>query len=131
MHEHARPEQIDDNIVSLTQNWASSLKATWTIAHCYYIASVLTKYKNKVLSVHHEGLNAFAKRNRIAHDHCVLLEGIPEDILTSYIDKHHVDVLVIGLVARNKLEQFWVGSTTSALLCAPPCDMLLIKHQHN
>jgi len=130
MHEHARPEYIDENIVSLTQNWASSLKASWAIAHCYYVASVLTQYKRKLIEMHHESLNAFAKRNRLPDKHCVLLEGIPENALSSYIDKHHIDILVIGLVARNKLEQFWIGSTTSALLCAPPCDMLLIKHQN-
>ena len=131
MHEHARPDHIDENIVSLTQNWASSLKASWVIAHCYYVASVLTQYKRKLIAMHHESLNAFAKINRLPDKHCVLLEGIPENALSSYIDKHHIDILVIGLVARNKLEQFWIGSTTSALLCAPPCDMLLIKHQNS
>jgi nucleotide-binding universal stress UspA family protein len=81
--------------------------------------------------MHHEGLNIFAEKNRLPDEQCVLLEGIPEDALSSYVNKHHVDIIVIGLVARNKLEQFWVGSTTSALLCDPPCDMLLIKHQEH
>lgn len=130
LHENARPDALDENIVALTQNWASSLKASWGVAHCYYVASVLTQYKNKLLTMHQEGFNTFAKINHLPDEHCVLLEGIPEDALSSYVDKHHVDILVIGLVARNKLEQFWVGSTTSALLYDPPCDMLFIKH-HN
>jgi nucleotide-binding universal stress UspA family protein len=32
------------------------------------------------------------------------------------------------LVARNQLNRLWIGSTTTALLCELPCDMLLIKH---
>jgi hypothetical protein len=129
LHEHARPEDLDENIISLTQVWATSLNASWVIVHCCYIASVLTQYKSKLLTMHREGFNAFANRNRLPDEQCVLLEGVPEDALSSYVNKHCIDILVIGLVARNKLEQFWIGSTTSALLCAPPCDLLLIKHQ--
>jgi nucleotide-binding universal stress UspA family protein len=129
LHEHARPDELDENIVTLTRVWATSLKSSWVIVHCCYIASVLTQYKSKLMAMHREGFSAFAHRNRLPDEQCVLLEGIPEDALSSYAVKHHVDILVIGLVARNRLEKFWVGSTTSALLCAPPCDMLLIKHQ--
>ena len=127
LHEHARPGEIDDNIVSLAENWSEILKARWEIAHCCYIASVLSKYKNKVFSMHRDELNFFAKKNRIPLNKCILLEGVPEDALISYIDKQHIDILFIGLVARNKLEQLWIGSTTTALLSEPPCDMLLIK----
>lgn len=131
MHEHAPPEDLDEKIVSLTQNWALSLKANWAIAHCYYVASVLTQYKSKLHAVHRDGLHDFAKKLRLPKDNCILLEGITEDALSSYAEKQHVDILVIGLVARNKLERLWVGSTASALLFAPPCDLLLIKHQNS
>jgi nucleotide-binding universal stress UspA family protein len=127
LHEHARPGQIDDDIVLVTKNWAKNLDASWTIAHCYYVASVLTTYKNKVKEMHSEGFSVFAKKMRIANEQCVLLEGIPEDAVTSYIKKHHIDILTLGIVARNKLEQLWIGSTTTALLSELPCDLLLIK----
>ena len=127
LHEHARPGKIDDNIVSLTQHWSSKLKAKWKVAHCCYVDSVLTKYKNNVLLMHRDGLHDFAKKVRISPEQYTLLEGMPEEALASYIKQHHVDVLVIGLVTRNKLEQFWIGSTTTALLSNAPCDMLLIK----
>jgi nucleotide-binding universal stress UspA family protein len=131
LHEHARPDELDENIVSLTKGWATSLKSSWVIVHCCYIASVLSKYKSKLIAMHREGFSAFAMKNRLPDEQCVLLEGIPEDALSCYAVKHHVDIIVIGLVARNRLEQFWVGSTTSALLYSPPCDLLLIKKQHS
>ena len=65
---------MDENIVSLTQLWAKSLKAQWVIAHCYYVAPVLTKYKNRLLSMHREGLNIFTKKHRIPDGHCALLK---------------------------------------------------------
>ena len=128
LHEHARPGKIDDNIVLLAQHWSKKLTAKLTVAHCYYVASVLTKYKHKVLAMHNDGLDVFAKRLRLQNEQCILLEGVPEEALTEYIHQHHIDVLAMGLVARNKLEQLWIGSTTTALLSELPCDILLIKH---
>jgi len=128
LHEYASTGRIDDSIISLMQSWSGALKAKWTIAHCYYVDSILTKYKNNVLTMHRDGLNSFEKKFRLSHGQCILLEGIPEDALASYIHQYSIDILMIGLVSRNKLEKLWVGSTTTALLNDPPCDMLLIKH---
>lgn len=127
LHEHERLAKIDDNIALLTQNWSLLLKASWEIGHCCHIDGILAKYKNKVLSIHREELSVFAKKHRFSLQKCIVLEGVPELALASYIEKQRMDILVIGLVSRNKLEQFWVGSTTTALLNSPPCDMLLIK----
>lgn len=127
LHEHARPGKIDDDIVLITRDWAKTLQAKWTVAHCCYVASVLTQYKNRIIEMHSDGLSIFARSLRLAKDQYVLLEGVPEDALTKYIHQHHIDILTMGIVARNKLEQLWVGSTTTALLSNLPCDLLLIK----
>ena len=127
LHEHARSGVLDANIVSLAESWAKPLKSSWVVTHCYYITSVLSQYKSKVQSQHKQGLMEFAKRQRIPATQCVLLEGIPEEALTAYINKHNSNMLIMGLVTRNKLEQLWVGSTTTALLNELPCDLLLIK----
>jgi|GEM_PF-2163952 len=128
LHEHARPGKIDDNIVLLTQHWSKTLSAKFTVAHCFYVASVLTKYKNNVFRMHSDGLDTFAKKFRLCEQQYTLLEGIPEEALTTYIQHNHIDILTMGLVARNKLQQLWVGSTTTAMLSEVPCDILLIKH---
>ncbi|RBW47626.1 hypothetical protein DS885_02215 [Psychromonas sp. B3M02] len=127
LHEYARSGGLDANIVALTERWAKPLKATWVVTHCYYVTSVLSQYKNKMLSQHKQGLMEFAKKQRIAANQCVLLEGIPEEALASYIKKNNSHILVMGLVARNKLAQLWVGSTTTAILNDLPCDLLLLK----
>lgn len=127
LHEHARSGALDANIVALAERWAKPLKASWMVAHCYYVTSVLSQYKSKVLSQHKQGLMDFAKKHRIATNQCVLLEGVPEEVLATYINKNSCQILVMGLVTRNKLEQLWVGSTTTALLNELPCDLLLLK----
>ena len=127
LHEHARITTIDEHITTLSESWAKQLKASWLVAHCYHVTSVLVKYKSKILSMHRDGLADFAKRHRIPAGKTILLEGVPEVALTSYIKKNSSNILVMGLVTRNKLEQFWIGSTTTVLLTELPCDILLVK----
>ena len=127
LHEHARVATIDENIAALTESWARQVKASWLVVHCYNITSVLVKYKSNILSMHRDGLTDFAKKHRIPAGKTILLEGVPEVALASYIKKNSSNILVMGLVTRNKLEQFWIGSTTTALLTELPCDILLVK----
>tara|TARA_R110001583_G_scaffold9945_4_gene46301 strand:+ start:7919 stop:8773 length:855 start_codon:yes stop_codon:yes gene_type:complete len=128
LHENARPETIDESIVELMAHWGAALKAKQCIAHCCYISPVLSQYKKKIMAEHQDALKDFSKKYRLDKDQQVLLEGQPEERLPTYIKNNQVDVLFIGLVARNKLSQFWIGSTTNALLTTLPCDMLLVKH---
>ena len=127
LHENDRPAKIDEHIVQHLKSWEDSLSVKWKLIHCCYISSVLYQYKNKVLSMHQDGLKEFADQFRIKRDQYKLLEGLPEEALKSYINKNHIDILFIGLVNRNMLDKFWVGSTTSNFLYEPPCDLLLIK----
>jgi nucleotide-binding universal stress UspA family protein len=127
LHENDRPAKIDEHIVQHLKSWENSLSVKWKLIHCCYISSVLYQYKNKVLSMHQDGLKEFADQFRIKNDQYKLLEGLPEEALKSYINKNHIDILFIGLVNRNMLDKFWVGSTTSNFLYEPPCDLLLIK----
>jgi len=127
LHEHARPGTIDENIIALTERWSRLLKAGWVVVHCYHVTPVLVKYKHKILAMHRDGLANFAKKCRVPSGKCILLEGAPEIALSAYIGKSNSNILVMGMVTRNKLEQLWLGSTTTALLTKLPCDILLVK----
>lgn len=127
LHEYARGGRIDQRISAFVTTYADILKANWKLAHCYQVSSLSSIYKNKILSIHKDGVIRFAKAERIEPSKCLLLEGEPEVALTRYIKHNNVQLLIMGLVARNKLEQFWIGSTTTALLADIPCDILLIK----
>ena len=128
LHEHDRPAKMDENIVKNVKLWSQSFTSKWGVAHCCYISSVLSKYKNKVLTIHKEALHEFSEKWHIKEEQSILLEGKPEHALTTFIEKEHVDILFIGLVNRNIIDRFWVGSTTSSFLVHPTCDLLLIKH---
>ena len=127
LHEHSRSGTLDNQIVSLTKDLGKFMKIQWTVAHACYVAPVLLEHKKRIIQTHADGLAEFAYDLNIPEKKTVLLKGMPEDVLPVWIEKNKIDLLLMGLVARNKLEDFWVGSTTSAFLHKPPCDMLLVK----
>jgi hypothetical protein len=126
LHENARPLDLDSNIVTLVREWKNQLAASWHIIHCCYIPPTLLKYKNEIRRHHDAGFLDFCLTHKIHASNRVMKEGLPENTLPDWIRNSKVDILTIGLIARSRLKAFWVGSTTTALLDSPPCDMLLI-----
>ena len=51
----------------------------------------------------------------------------PGPALLHYIEKHQVDLLVLGTVARHGFGGFFLGSTAEWLLPQVPCSVLAIK----
>ncbi|MBU2871917.1 universal stress protein [Colwellia sp. E2M01] len=127
LHEHDKHAKIDEHIVEHLKYWAQTLTVKWQVVHACYISSVLYEYQHKVQKMHQSALTDFAKKLAIKAEQYILLDGLPEDVISTFINKQHIDVLCIGLVNRNKLNTFWVGSTTTHFLSEPPCDLLLIK----
>jgi nucleotide-binding universal stress UspA family protein len=56
-----------------------------------------------------------------------LLEGEPVEIILETIEKHDIDLLIIGSAKRGALEGFFLGSTAETLLNATPCSVLAIR----
>ncbi len=127
LHEHARPTQLDHHIVSVTSAWRKPLQASLFLVHCCFTPPVFLEHRKTIMGIHRDGLNEFARKSNIPDEETVMLEGIPEHALPRWVKTHEIDILALGIVARSRLESFWVGSTTTALLDEPPCDMLLIK----
>ncbi len=126
LHEHARADDLDRRIVLMAKLWSKYFAVKWKVVHCCYVPPVIIKHSKMITAMHAEGLADFADKLIIPKDKTILLQGNPEYALPKLINKNDTNLLILGLVARNRLEQFFVGSTTSALLDEPPCDMLLL-----
>ncbi len=128
LHENARPLDLDFKIVKKTRSLANHLRAAkWHIANACYLPPSCVEYKAKLLEIHTEAVTEYIRQVDVPIEHFLVLKGLPEDAIESWFQKHNADLLVIGLVARNKLMSHLVGSTTIALLNDPPADMLLVK----
>lgn len=56
----------------------------------------------------------------------VELGGISEGILAA-IDKHHIDLVVMGVENRGGLDDYFLGSQTERLIRLAPCPVLAVK----
>ena len=129
MHENARPDDMDFIISRKTRHLAKLFKCEWFIGHVCHIPAAFLQYKSKISTLHRQGLEDFIQRIGATSKHGVLLSGLPERALSDWIAQQNIDVLLIGNVTRNALLSHLVGSTTTALLSNPPCDMYLVKSQ--
>jgi nucleotide-binding universal stress UspA family protein len=56
-----------------------------------------------------------------------LLEGEICDLVTDFIDKNKIDVVVMGTVARTGISGFFMGNTAESILNTIDCSMLAVK----
>jgi nucleotide-binding universal stress UspA family protein len=127
LHENARPQTLDTTIVEWARKWGDRPDAEWQLVHCCFVSPLYLKHKKAIVGIHTDELDNFARASGVPKSKTRLLQGNPESVLPQYIKESQTDLLVIGLVARTRLRNFLVGSTTTLLLASPPCDMLFIK----
>jgi universal stress protein E len=62
----------------------------------------------------------------IAPAHVHLEKGDPREVIPAFAADHHIDLLVIGTVARSGLAARITGNTAEAVLARLPCSMLIV-----
>ena len=53
--------------------------------------------------------------------------GQPETILCEYIDKHDIDLLVMGAYGHSRIRNLIIGSTTTAMIRSCKISVLLFR----
>lgn len=72
-----------------------------------------------------EAFGLLAQRHGIAEHQRHLIVGNPAKVLINYVNVHHVDVVVMGRVARSSRART-VGSTAQQLVNAMPCSLWMV-----
>lgn len=95
--------------------------------------SVTRKYHARVRAEAETALHAQVERGLGAEPeptitiHVVDGDGVADYAIVKFIDDHHIDLLVLGTVARHGLTGFLLGNTAERLLPELPCSVLAIK----
>lgn len=72
-----------------------------------------------------EAATALTKAGRTAHTH--ITQGSAENAITEYVMMHNIQLIVMGAYSHSPLRNFFVGSTTSAILQSAPVSVLLFR----
>lgn len=144
MHEHAKPAQLDQEIINVARELATSSGGSLRLLHSYdpgpVIASVsantmmpivadVKTITEQVRKEHHAAAANLAKASKVASDDLHLLEGPAREILPAFAIDQQIDVMVIGAVSRGVFERVMLGNTAERVLHQMPCDVLVVKPQ--
>jgi universal stress protein E len=77
-------------------------------------------------TLHRTQLEGLAARHGIAAADTHLVDGIVTYALPDFVAEHGVDVLAMGVIARSRLHDRFIGSTADRVLDRIGCDLLVV-----
>lgn len=74
-----------------------------------------------------EALRELLTGHHIPPQRVHLVDGSPVEALPEFAMTHHIDVLLMGVIARGRLFDRFIGSTAERIMDRLPCDVLALK----
>lgn len=138
LHKDDKPATLDHHLIDTSQALSSALGLHADVVHCHAPlprtllnnAELLATYQQFVADdaqQHSKTFDELIHQHAIAPDSAHLLEGAPENMLPRFVRKHEIDLLVMGAIARGRLDTILIGHTAERLLESVDCDLLVIK----
>jgi len=56
-----------------------------------------------------------------------IVVGEPDEVLHAYQQQHHIDLLIMGAYGHSRIRQFFLGSTTTAMMRNAKCALLILR----
>ena len=127
LHEHANETQVDNRLFDQAHTIKSKLKSDLSLLHSCYMPPMAVDYRKQVLQIHKDAVHEFAELNNIKANDINLVNGNPEETISSWVTSNHVDILAIGQFRRSNIKQYLLGSTSMTLIDKMLCDLLLVS----
>lgn len=134
---HDKPAALDHQLLAMGQELSQQLGGRTAVFHCYdpIPPSLLTdvdsvSYQDLSDTIRHRHQQAFAQfmnQHPIAHELEWLKEGDIYDVLPDTLREHESPMVVMGAIARSKLDQWLIGSTAERLLEVIGSDIFILK----
>ena len=129
-HLHAKPAQLDAEIVTLGEQFAGSLRGSLHAMHANYPAFngalPATTYEQQKRKDSAD-FKAFAEKCGISRARRHEVDGDPVYGIPQIARSMHAQIVVMGAVSRSGLKRFFFGNTAERLLHDLPCDALVVK----
>ncbi len=140
-HEHDKPAALDSVIIAVACELARESAAELHIAHTFLPVSAAVcasavpgaviypvDISEEVIEQgHREALVKLIGQSPRQPDHVHMLAGRTSEVLVDLVVEKGIDLMVMGVVARNRLKRIFLGSTAERVLEHLSCDVLVVK----
>lgn len=143
-HRGDKPAALDHDILEAAQFMARQLDGHVEAVHLFFPAALLAATSGVAgvpLALDIDGTSLLdVERDRLAR--CMqeiaqahgldpaavqVVQGAAAERLPQLAAERHVDLLVMGAVARGRLRELFIGSTAERVLDRLPCDLLVVR----
>jgi universal stress protein E len=132
-HAHAKPADLDRDILRLAKALQSRTGATLTAVHCYwpveYFGADLTQLAPsdpRLADARLEALRTSCAAADVAPAAAKLVAGAPHAILTDMQRRGEADLIVMGALARGRFAELVLGNTAERVLHHGTGDVLVV-----
>jgi universal stress protein E len=141
-NDHDKPAALDDQILMLGKEIATSVDGNLHAFHAYDPrAALATATANAYIPVslpldeierdmrqqHKKKFSEMTEFYGIPEDRAHLASGFTHEVLPEIATDLSAVVVIMGAVSRNKLKRLYIGATAEQTLGRLPCDLLVIK----
>ncbi len=137
-HEHDKPADLDDRIIGEATRMTRLFDGQLRLVHAWrpimpmalgpMPVTVAEGIDNDELFEHRKaGVEKLAAKHGIDADDVLLGEGDMKQVLPTLVEECGASMVVMGAVARGRLERVFIGSTAERVLDKLACDLLLVR----
>ncbi len=139
MHAHAKPENLDEQILQIASELAAAFNGRLHAVHSYLLGTpfssgAMIDTVSLPVSVTELQLTEVRKAfDKLLEPHTLtekrrhLRPGNPAREIPAVAEELEAGVVVMGAVSRSGLKRLFIGSTAERVIDHLPCDVLVIK----
>jgi universal stress protein E len=133
-HTHAKPADLDRDVIRHAKALQLRVGATLAAVHCYlpveYFGVDLTRAvgsDSATVDTRLEAVRALCAAADVPAEAAKLVSGAPHEVLTAMQTRGEADVIVMGALARGRFAELILGNTAERVLHHGTGDVLVVK----
>lgn len=137
-------DSLSDRVIDLASSLAESESGEFHVAHAWNLPGEATLRSSPYVALPRREVDAMERAAREEHQRLLddllerhgipsgyrrahLVKGEPGDALPRLADRLHIDLIVMGTLARTGLSGLVMGNTAETILRAVKCSVLAVK----
>jgi len=137
-HAHAKPGELDADILKLAQQLTQALKGKLHAVHAYspIVMGSAAVSVNDAVAARLDGIASADARSEferllaespIPQQQRHLVGDFPAKAINAVARRVRAQIVVMGALSRSGLERLIIGNTAEKLMAELPCDILVVK----